>query len=309
VRLHAVGGPSVTVLEVPDRDRVQGEDVAVPEKFHPAAGYRARWQALSLVEKGNLLGAWGAVSHLEREPGQEWVKVVKWLHNFAASLPNQDCEIAVLKHPRMAVRSALRVELALRAGDIPRAVHGTVAFFESALWDKLYERLERSPDPKKRRYFKVKSGDAPSDELLRVDGAKDNLSRPFQRKEKIDDTDRWYWVYDGDGGPSVRLAETFLRSKSLTNLAKVFTRTNQYDENFYSLRNDVAHNEPTPSLMADARQRMQEAGLWSESDPCSFLSQPLVQAVLQELDVPEPSKLLEVLLAEVRRRLTEPTAS
>jgi hypothetical protein len=303
VRLHAVGGPSVTVLEVPDRDRVQGEDVAVPEKFHPAAGYRARWQALSLVEKGNLLGAWGAVSHLEREPGQEWVKVVKWLYNFAASLPNQDCEIAVLKHPRMAVRSALRVELALRAGDIPRAVHGTVAFFESALWDKLYERLERSPDPKKRRYFKVKSGDAPSDVLLRVDGAKDNLSRPFQWKEKIDDTD-WYWVYDGDGGPSVRLAKSFLQSESLTKLAEVFTRTNQYDENFYSLRNDVAHNEPTPSLMADARQRMQEAGLWSESDPCSFLSQPLVQNVLKELCVSEPSELLVKLLAEVRRRLT-----
>jgi len=34
----------------------------------------------------------------------------------------------------MAVRAALRVELALRAGDIPRAVHGTVAFFEAALW-------------------------------------------------------------------------------------------------------------------------------------------------------------------------------
>jgi hypothetical protein len=306
VRLHAVGGPSVTVLEVPDRDRVQGEDVAVPEKFHPAAGYRARWQALSLVERGSFIGAWGAVSHLENVPGQEWTKVVKWLYNFASSLPNDGCEIEVLKHPRMAVRSALRVELALRAGDIPRAVHGTVAFFESALWDKLYERLERSPDPKKRRYFKVKSGDAPSDELLRVEGAKDNLSRPFQRKEKIDDTD-WYWVYDGDGGPSVRLAKSFLQSESLTELAKVFTRTNQYDENFYSLRNDVAHNEPTPSLMADARQRMQEAGLWSSSD--TFLSQPLVQDVLRELGESEPSKLLEALLAEVRRRLTEPTAS
>jgi hypothetical protein len=65
VRLHAVGGPTVTALEVPDGNRAQQDDCAVEEKFHPAAGYRARWHALSLIEKGNLLGAWGAVSHLE----------------------------------------------------------------------------------------------------------------------------------------------------------------------------------------------------------------------------------------------------
>jgi hypothetical protein len=31
VRLHAVGGPTVTALEVPDRERVQGKDCAVEE--------------------------------------------------------------------------------------------------------------------------------------------------------------------------------------------------------------------------------------------------------------------------------------
>jgi hypothetical protein len=63
--------------------------------------------------------------------------VIKWLAHFAASLPLPTaCDLAVLSHERMAVRAALRVELALRAGDIPRAVHGTVAFLEAALWDK-----------------------------------------------------------------------------------------------------------------------------------------------------------------------------
>ncbi|HLH72746.1 MAG TPA: hypothetical protein VKX96_05635 [Chloroflexota bacterium] len=63
---------------------------------------------------------------------------MKWLADFAASLPIPDeCDIDLLKHPRMAVRAALRVELALLAGDIPRAVHGTVAFFEAAFWDWL----------------------------------------------------------------------------------------------------------------------------------------------------------------------------
>ncbi len=55
VRLHAVGGPTVTALEVPDGNFAVQDDRAVEEKFHPAAGYRARWHALSLVENGNFL--------------------------------------------------------------------------------------------------------------------------------------------------------------------------------------------------------------------------------------------------------------
>jgi|GEM_PF-425286 len=148
VRLHAMRGPTVTALEVPDRERVEGEDRAVEEKFHPSAGFRARWHALSLIEKGNLLGAWGAISHLENELGQNWTQVVKWLANFAASLPIPEaCDLPVLNHPRMAVRAALRVELALRAGDIPRAVHGTVAFFEAALPATVPARLGKGPLP------------------------------------------------------------------------------------------------------------------------------------------------------------------
>lgn len=302
VRLHAVSGPTVTALEVPDLERVQGEDLAVEEKFHPAAGFRARWHALSLIEKGNLLGAWGAVSHLENEPGQKWTQLVKWLADFAASLPiPQGCDLPVLSHPRMAVRAALRVELALRAGDIPRAVHGTVAFFEAALWDGLYERLARSPDPNKRRYFKVVTGDAPSGgKLLRAPDAKDNPSRPFQLKETVDGID-WYWVYDSDGGPGARIAEHFLARTGLTAFAKVLATPNKCDENYYSLRNDVAHNEPTPALMNEARTRMQTAKLWSNHD--TFLSQPLVKDVLVELGERHPDQIFSKFVSIVRGRL------
>jgi hypothetical protein len=38
------------------------------------------------------------------------------------------------------------------------------------------------------------------------------------------------------------------------------------------LRNDVAHNEPTPDLMNKARTCMQAAALWSTTD--TFLNQP-----------------------------------
>jgi hypothetical protein len=297
VRLHCVSGPNVTALEVPDGDRARQDDRAVEEKFHPAAGYRARWHARSLVEKGNLLGAWGAVSHLADAPGQEWTQVINWLAHFASSLPlPAGCDLVVLSHQRMAVRAALRVELALRARDIPRAVHGTVAFFEAALWDKLGERIERSSDPKKRRWFKVKSGEAPTgDKLLRQgDGSDADRTRPFEIKETVDGV-VWYWVYDGDGGPGARIVKYFLQSKAL----KEFN--DALGSEIRELRNDIAHNEPTPDLMNDARSRMQTAALWSVTD--TFLSQPLVRAVLRELGEQAPEKLLAALLAEVRRRL------
>jgi hypothetical protein len=302
VRLHAVGRAQITSLEVPDGAFAAQDDRATEEKFHPSSGYRARWHALSLVEKGNLLGAWGAVSHLEDTPGQEWTQVIKWLAQFAASLPlPTDCDLTVLSHQRMAVRAALRVEMALRADDIPRAVHGTVAFFEAALWDGLCERLERSPEPKKRRYFKVVNGNAPSgDKLLRAKDAKDNPSRPFQLKETVDGID-WYWVYDSDGGPGARIAEHFLARKALTAFAKVLATANECDENFYSLRNDVAHTEPTPALMEGARSRMQTAALWSDAD--TFLSQALAQNILKELGEPCPERLCNDLVSTVRERL------
>ncbi len=297
VRLHCVGGPRVTALEVPDGNRANQDDRAVEEKFHPAAAYRARWHALSLVEKGNLLGAWGAVSHLEGAPGQEWTQVIEWLACFASSLPLPTaCDLAVLNHRRMAVRAGLRVELALRAGDIPRAVHGSVAFFEAALWDRLGKRIERSSDPNKRRCFKVKSGEAPTgDKLLRKgDGSDDDRKRPFELKETIDGID-WYWVYDGDGGPGARIAQYFLQSDALKKFDVAL------GGRIRELRNDIAHNEPTPDLMNHARSRMQKAALWSDTD--TFLSQPLVQAVLNELGEASSGDLLENLIADVRLRL------
>ncbi len=46
---------------------------------------------------------------------------------------------------------------------------------------------------------------------------------------------------------------------------------------------------------------MRQASLWSDTD--AFLSQPHVRAVLEELGVDEPAKLVERLLVEVRRRI------
>jgi hypothetical protein len=171
-----------------------------------------------------------------------------------------------------------------------------VAFFEAALWDWIGERVERSSDPKRRRFFKIKSGEAPTgNKLLRQgDGSDDDRKRPFELKDTVGGID-WYWVHDGDGGPGARIAKYFLHSEALTKFDVAL------GSSIRELRNDIAHNEPTPELMNDARTRMQTAALWSSTD--TFLGQPLVQAVLEELGEASPGNVLANLLVEVRRRL------
>lgn len=302
VRLYATASGqdcSVTSLKVPDGAKVKQEDRAVPEPFHPAAAIRARWHVLDLIQKGNLLAAWGAVSHLENQPGQEWTKVVRWLADFAASLPiADDCDIDVLKHHRMAVRAALRVELALRAGDIPRAVHGTVAFFESALWDRLGEHFEPSLD--KCRHYKLKANSPePNEDLIRKSKDSKDKDSENDRKmpfEKIPVNGEILYKIHDEGACAGRLAKRYLNSDPLHKLSSAV-------DEIRPLRNNVAHNEPTPTLMEKAKEEMAKQKLWSEDNPPSLLSQPLVQNVLREFGKENPETLCTKLIEEVRSRL------
>jgi hypothetical protein len=193
-------------------------------------------------------------------------------------------QIPVLIHQKMAVQAALRVELALRAGDIPRAVHGTTAFCESALWDWFRQRDFLSEDNAK---GSLKDGFTFSAEP--AGEAKKRFRRlKGQSLWKIDD------FKDG--------VAAWLPILAKPALADIWSALS---EDIRELRNDVAHNEPTPDRMNGARARMGAVALWSDKD--TFLSQPLVQAVLRELGVDKPELLCSNLLAEVRDRLLSPS--
>lgn len=305
VRLHA--SSPVDAVEVadgaqaspPTADRAVAR-TSVPE---PIVSFQSRHRALELISKGNLLGAWAIAEPLHSdETERAWTKAIEWLACFASSLPiPEGCDVPVLTHKRMAVRAALRVELALRAGDIPRAVHATVAFFEAALWDHLGEKTSRHPSKRQFRFHVP-----PADELVRERDAtklaalsktkqRKDRDRPFIFKETADGSD-WYWVDDNEIC-AIQIAKYYLQLESLTKLGQALAG------DIRELRNDVAHNEPTPALMDDARRRMREVSLWSLTN--GFVSQPLVQAALHDLGEPQPELLCTELLAGVRSRLLD----
>lgn len=308
VHLRTGSGVEVVSVEVADgsKARPPRADIAVPRRqiADPAASFQVRRHALALLEQGNLVAAWGAVRHLQQdEVEHRWTRVVQWLYLFAASLPLPgECDLYVLRHPRMAARAALRVEFALRAGDVPRAVHGTVAFFEAALWDHLGERAR--PHPQGGRLYALDP--APAEELVRApekESAKrengkrsrKDSERPFELVVGPDGT-HWYRVFD-DAVCGVRLAKHYLGRTALTKLGQDISR------HVRDLRNDVAHNEPTPALMDDARRRMIAADLWSADNPPRFLSRGVIEEVLAELGA---RVSCAELLYTVRRRLLKP---
>jgi hypothetical protein len=306
VRLYgpSLSGAKLSFLDIPDAAKSDSPlgDKAVERKREtdPLASYQARRHALELIEKGNLIAAWGAVQHLADDPAeQHWIKVVRWLYHFAASLPMPDDykpdEIGLLD-PQLirAEHAAIRVELALRSGNIPSAVHGTVAFFECALWDHLDSCIEQHP----------------SDRVYRPRSRTDALFYPLVKTpiaygpfEEDNRQTGWYRVHDDDRG-GIEIAENYLKKPALIQFGK--TISNKYRRGFpnqeiYGLRNDIAHNEPTRELIDTARQKMQGSGLWSKSD--TFLTQDLVKNVLTELGEDAPETILDDLIADVRKRL------
>lgn len=314
VLLHA-RTKEAKLIEIEDGSKStppEADYVVSRSQSEPHESFRSRRHALDLITRGNLLAAWGAVEHLAGdEDEQKWTKVVRWMSQFAASLPiDTDCDISLLNHKLKAVRSALRVEFALRAGDVPRAIHGTVAFFESALCDHLTPRI-LGYHPTKPKWCQLDLNNY--ENLIHVENTDalsrrqqdENNKRPFHRVASSPD---YYLIFD-DKVRATQLAEKYLDQNALTALSKLISTDlpNLPNSSIRDLRNDVVHNEPTPEKIKEANQRMVAATLWQpEGVKMRFLSVDIVTKVLQELDITDLSAEFNNLLDDISKRLLAP---
>lgn len=318
VVVAATGGPpkvmslarELSLLRAGERDKVIDLDIpdahqnvgsGIDRAFRrvgstdPSAVAAAKRHALELVERGNFIAAWGAVAHLhDREDPEAWTRVFRWLYEWASSLPlnesEEPCQLPFPGPERRAANVAMRVELALRCGDIPRAVQGTVSFFEAAVWDHLYAgRIEETPFKNRKQRLLFRVTPAPGERA------------PISLDAQTDEQGRKLYLIDNFGDNSRGIATAYLQAhhskpvKALLALEKKIPIA-------LTLRNAVAHGEPRSSRLEEAQREMvHPLQLWSRDR--HFLRQPLIRDVLVELGVVDPLGLCDRLIQAVRAQV------
>jgi hypothetical protein len=303
VQLRAVTRP--IDLDIPDASKQAVDGLDLASERHaptdPSTVVAAKRHALDLVERGNFIAAWGAVAHLHNDQDcAPWTRVLRWLYEWASSLPHDPpMEPGALPFPgseQRAAHVAMRVELALRCGDIPRAVQGTVSFFEAAVWDHLHSG-----------YLRLAAA-SPSTGFPRfhVDPDPASVTDDKHLKEAMKRREGSYEIHNY-GKRSITLAAQYLHQISTAKHLPTgaLHALSQDFEKVLDLRNKVAHGEPTREVVAEMQSTMRDKALWSCDD--RFLCQPLIREVLAELKVEEPDTLCEKLIGEVRSRILSST--
>lgn len=287
-RLRAAPLPC-TSLEVADAKRDLAER-AIPRspKTDPSVVVAATRHALALVERGDFIAAWGAVAHLA--PPQI-SPVFRWLYEWATSMPHEPgkeppADFPLPRADQRALAAALRVELALRHGDIAHAIHKTFAFFEAAIWDLLHRDHIQGPH----------APDAPLSFVLHpppLDDAEGNL-KPEAKHPGHHRVKNY-----GIGSFEIRKRYLAKHTPSTASIAplKAFADAVGQVEDF---RNMIAHGEPQRARLGAAREKMGQLRLWSRKRVPSITTQPLFQDVLAALGAPALADQLGKLLAATR---------
>lgn len=332
VRLHA-GARKIHELDVVDRSKSspsRSRDLASPPAFaeatpraaeathqdraierrrlDPTELVAARRHALTLVERGNFVAAWGAVAHLEHEPScQPWVQVIKTLFLWACSLPmDAGHGLPLPSLEQRAASAALRTEAALRCEDWPRAILGTYATFEAAVWDQLYQHhIAGTHHHEGKRLFRLRH--APPASWLGPDGDKPRHA-PIKLQLTAADGISYYGI-ECYSDKASKILKDHLKQATPNTCAALLALAQPISQTS-GARNVVAHGEPNRDNLEAAKLAFTRQRLWTRSRTASaptgtlrFTASPLIVAALSELGVDSPESLFERLIDAVRERL------
>ena len=303
-RLRA-GPATCHSLDVADAKRDLPERAVVRSaKTDPAALAAATRHALALVERGDFIAAWGAVAHLEQTG--RITPAFRWLYEWAASIPHlaghePPPSFPLPRPDQRALATALRVELALRRGDIARAIHGTYAFYEAAIWDFIYRDHVRSTHalPDGRLVFQL----APEPVLPDLEDGFEPASSVPERGSGRQTGEPGFFAIKNFGKGCKVIRKHYLAPHAAEPAATVALKAlGEAVTQIELLRNLVAHSEPSRERLASAQEQMRQKKLWSRKQRPSVLTQPLFLDVLAALGISSLEQALASLLADVRAR-------
>lgn len=277
-------------LDAPDAPGEEAERaIQRTETTDPSSVIAATRHALQLVERGDFIAAWGAVSHLDER--QQVSPVFRWLYEWATSMPHAPEQAPPPDFPlprgdQRALAAALRVELALLRGDIAHAIQKTFAFFEAAIWDVLHRDHLQHPVPEDPLSFVL----SPPPTESQKDVFEPDAQHPGHHRVKN----------FGKGSFKIRkeyLAIHTTNSASAGPLKHFADAVGQVE----GFRNMLAHSEPHRERLGRAQDKLQQHHLWSKKQRPSITTQALFQDVLAALGAPPLAEFLQELLAATRR--------
>ncbi len=282
-------------LDAPDAPGEEAERaIQCTETTDPSSVIAATRHALQLVERGDFIAAWGAVSHLDER--QQVSPVFRWLYEWATSMPHAPEQAPPPGFPlprgdQRALAAALRVELALLRGDTAHAIQKTFAFFEAAIWDVLHrDYIRDAKEIKERVAFTMLPEPTPS-----------QMKKFRDAFDLVPSEPRHTFVKNyGNGAFAIckhYIAELQPGSATATSLLALADKVSKIQR----LRNMFAHSEPHRDRLGRAQDKLQQHRLWSEKQRPSITTQALFQDVLAALGAPPLAEFLEELLAATRR--------
>lgn len=294
--------------------------------------FSLRASVTKLIQSGDFLGAEAAVCHVSDKEHQLWIKpindVARLFRGFDAdsNTDNQNQEINALlakvrDSDKGCILAALRAEAALQSSSWVDAMSWTSSFYDAAFFDAIARLLDTWGGE-----YQVNINDrtvtySTNDFIKQMRlqrGYRGAIAIPNDMKQKRIDKKNpptsFPLEYKGQEGNSY-LLDTMgkiigekwrkeINSLAINNLFKALDSKIDGNSSPKFYRNISTHRVLNSANLENAKNAYKNAGLWGANGNLLFLEQPLVVAVLEDLNIPEVGQwykqLVELLLKNLQ---------
>jgi hypothetical protein len=297
--------------------------------------FALRASVAKLIQSGDFLGAEASVRHIEDTVHEQWTKPINDVARLFRGMDadsktnNQNQEINALlakirNTDKGCILAALRTEAALQSRSWVDAMNWTSSFYDAAFFDAIVRLLDTWGGE-----YQVNINDrtvtySTNDfikQMRQKKGYRGAIVIPRDMKQRRigrdNPTTSFPLEYRGQEGNSYSL-DTMgknnekkwrgkINSTAINNFSIAFNPSPQPQQPPFSpkqYRNISTHRVLSTTDLEKAKNAYKNAKLWGSSGDLRFLEQPLVVAVLKDLNIPEVGQwykqLVELLLKNLQ---------